>query len=189
METIRAFIAVDIGSEIRRQLAEVQRRLRPCHADIRWTNPQGIHLTLAFLGNLPIHLREPLEQALDQALQGMEPFDLEIAGTGTFGRPRAPRVVWAGIAHSPPLFEAQRRIVAALQTTGVAFDNKPFSPHLTLGRATSAKNAAALLDALEKEGRTVFGHVHVAAAELIQSELKPSGAHYTTLHRSAFSTA
>ncbi len=183
MDTVRAFIAVDIGNEIREKLDGLQRKLKKTHANVRWVKSQNIHLTLAFLGDLPIEKLPPLKSALDGSLLGMEPFELEAAGTGFFGRPSRPRVVWAGIADCPPLMELQRRTVDALQASGIEFDDKPFSPHLTLGRIKAPNHTESLLTKLEKYKNEPLGKTRIDEVQLIQSQLKPHGAEYTVLHR------
>ena len=151
---------------------------------MRWVKPQNIHLTLAFLGDLPIEKLPPLKSALDGSIPGMEPFELEAAGTGFFGRPSRPRVVWAGIADCPPLMQLQQRTVYALQRANIDFDAKPFSPHLTLGRVKALDHhTESLLAKLEKYKDEPVGQAHIGAVQLIQSELKSGGAEYNVLHR------
>ena len=97
METVRAFIAVDIGAGIRKALGKVQRNLQRAHTDVKWVKPENIHLTLVFLGNVPIDNIRPLEAAMDHAFQREEIFTLKISGTGTFGKPKHPigRIQWS----------------------------------------------------------------------------------------------
>jgi len=182
MDTVRAFIAVDIGDEIRGKLDELQRKLKKTPANVRWIKPQNIHLTLAFLGDVPAQTLPSLKAALDETVQGLGPFELEAAGTGFFGRPNRPRVLWAGMVDCPPLMELQNKIVGALQTSEIEFDNKPFSPHLTLGRIKAPNHTESLLAKLEKYKDELLGQTRIDAAQLIQSELKPHGAEYGVLH-------
>ena len=183
METIRAFIAVDIGDGIRGKLDELQRKLKMSHANIRWVKPQNIHLTLAFLGDIPIQKLPPLKTALDENIHGLGPFELEAEGTGYFGRPNRLRVIWAGIVDCPPLMELYRKTIGALQATQIGFDDKPFSPHLTLGRVKASNHTDSLLAKLEKYKNEPLGQNRINAVQLIQSQLKPRGAEYTVLHR------
>lgn len=184
MDTVRVFIAVDVGDEIRGRLEELQRKLRKVHSNVRWTGPGAIHLTLAFMGNVPVEELDRITSALALACRGVEAFAMEAAGTGTFGKPKHPRVIWAGIADCPPLMELQHRIGEALLAAGTAFDRKPFSPHITLGRVKSVDHhTTSLLDKLEKHRSADLGQTRVATVELIKSELTPHGAEYTVLHR------
>ena len=183
METVRAFIAVDMGGEIREKLDGLQRNLKKVHANVRWVKPQNMHLTLAFLGDLPVEKITPLQTALGGAFQGLEPFELDVAGTGFFGRPNHPSVIWAGIAECPSLMELQRKAVGALHVAEIEFDNRPFSPHLTLGRVKAPHHTESLLGMLEKGKTATFGRTWIDSAELIRSKLSPKGAEYTVLHR------
>jgi 2'-5' RNA ligase len=148
---------------------------------------ENIHLTLAFLGNVPIDHIRPLEAAMDQALQRLESFNLKAAGTGTFGKPKHPSIIWAGLEESPPLVALCEKTGSALHAARVEFDARPFSPHLTIGRVKSPKHITALLDVLALEKDFEFGNALITEVLLIKSVLKPSGAEYTVLHRTVLS--
>jgi len=185
METIRAFIAVDIGDAVREQLSKLQRQLRHAHADIKWMKPENIHLTLAFLGETSIDLIRPLETALEQMLEGQKAFEVHVEGTGTFGKPKHPRVVWTGLEESPALTALQKTTVKALEAAEIELDEKPFAPHLTIGRIKSPKHVDALYEELEKEKTTPFEKIDITEVQLIRSVLKPYGAEYRVLQRVA----
>jgi len=184
METVRAFIAVDIGDDIRGRLDELQRKLKKVHANVRWVNPRSMHLTLAFLGDVPREQIESIGQVIDRACEGQAPFKLEAAGTGFFGKPKSPRVLWAGIDESPALAKLQHRMAEGLMEAGIAFDDKPFSPHLTLGRVKAIdQHTGSLLQKIGKYADARLGEMRIDHVELIQSTLTPRGAEYTVLHR------
>jgi 2'-5' RNA ligase len=186
VETVRLFTAIDIGEEIREQLDGLQRRLKKLHANVRWVRPKSIHLTLTFLGNVPIDKTDSLKAAIDPACREIKCFEIEAAGVGTFGRPGHPRVIWAGIAACPPLTLLQQNIAEALLAAEIDFDPKPFSPHLTLGRVKGIdRHTNPLLEKIEKCRDAPIGRTCVDHAELIQSTLTPHGAEYTTLHKAA----
>jgi 2'-5' RNA ligase len=186
METVRLFTAIDIGEEIRARLDELQRRLKKVHANVRWTRPKSIHLTLTFLGDVPIDKIDSVKAAIDLACRGIKCFELQAAGTGTFGRPGHPRVVWAGIAACPPLTSLQQKIAEGLAHAEVDFDPKPFSPHLTFGRVKGIdRHTKPLLEKTEKYRDAPMGSTCVDHVELIQSTLTPHGAEYTVLHKAA----
>lgn len=189
MDTVRAFIAVDISHETRDKLDALQRTLKAVHADVRWVKPQNMHLTLAFLDHLSIQQISAVKTALDQACQDVISFELETAGTGFFGSPDRPRVIWAGVSDCHPLMELQQHVVEALLESDVEVDNRPFSPHLTLGRIKSPNHTDSLLVKLESYRQEPLGKTHIDAVKLFQSELKPHGAEYTVLHRVPLSAA
>ena len=184
METVRAFIAVDIGNDIRAKLDELQRKLNKVHANVRWTKPRTMHLTLAFLGNVSTDQIDNIKSAMNQSGAGLAPIQLKAFGTGFFGSPKDPRVIWAGITESPELDELQRRIIQNLHDAQVKFDSKPFSPHLTLGRVKGIdRHIPPLLEKLDRFRETELGSHTVDHVELIQSTLNPHGAEYRVLHR------
>lgn len=186
METVRAFIAVDIGKEIRARLDELQRRLKKVHADVRWVNPRNMHLTLVFLGNLPIEKVGAVKDVVEKACRDRHAFALAAQGTGFFGKPKHPRVVWAGLADCPPLLDLQGGIAQGLHTAGIPFDSKPFAPHLTLGRFREPdRHTGPLLERIEKYREAGLGTALIDHVEFIQSVLTPRGAEYTELHRAA----
>ncbi|HEY5621873.1 MAG TPA: RNA 2',3'-cyclic phosphodiesterase [Pontiella sp.] len=183
MNTVRAFIAIDIGDEIRARLDALQRRLKKVHADVRWVHPGNIHLTLAFIGDVPTDKTDMLKPLLDTGLSGVQPFSLKAYGTGYFGRPGRPRVIWAGIPDAPKLMDLQAKTIRALLNAGIEFDNKPFHPHLTLGRVKALNHTESLLAKIEKYKDAELGQTAVNAVNLIKSRLTPQGAEYTILHQ------
>ena len=186
METIRAFIAIDIGDEIRGRLDELQRKLKKVHSNVRWANPRNIHLTLVFLGDVPIEKIDSIKASLDQACRGIAEFELEAVGTGTFGRAGHPRLVWAGVEDCLPLAQLHQKIVEGLSRAEIDFDQKPFAPHLTLGRVKEIDHhAGPLLEKIEKYKNAPIGHTGIDLVELIGSHLTPRGPEYTVLHQVA----
>lgn len=183
MEPIRAFIAIDIGSDIRARLNELQQKLKLTAADIRWVKPEKMHLTLVFLGQVSLKEVQLLEKALGENLQSLKPFALGIQGTGVFGRRSRPNVVWAGTAVCPPLMELQKKVVAAVKAAHIDYHERTYRPHLTIGRFKSLNQLEPLFQTLEKEQEKDFGSLEVRSIQIIRSELKPSGAEYTVLHR------
>lgn len=183
MESMRAFIAIDIGSDIRARLNKLQQKLKLTAADIRWVKPENMHLTLAFLGQVSLEELQPLEKTLGETIQRQEPFALRIQGTGVFGRRSRPSVVWAGTTVCPPLLELHQKVVAAVKAAHIDYHENAYRPHLTLGRFKSLNHLDPLFQTLDKEQEADFGLLEVRSIQIIKSELKPSGAEYTVLHR------
>ncbi len=186
---LRLFIAIELSPEVRQAIGRVQddlKRRLPSKV-VRWTNPDGIHLTLKFLGDTPPDKAPAVREALAIAAAGFGPFDLRIAGFGCFPDPRKPRVLWVGIPDAPkPLAGLQRAIDLHTSRLGYARDTRPYSAHLTLGRVNDRLDPAqrkALTSLLEQ---TQVGEVGVAPVDevvLFQSDLQPGGAVYTALAR------
>lgn len=131
----RLFIAIELPAAVRRELIDVQQRLARRAPGFRWVAASQMHLTLLFLGETPEARLDDVAQVMDAAAAGMQPPDLALGSIGTFGRFSAPRVIWAAVEAPPALFALQQRLAGGCQARGLAVENRPFTPHLTLGRA------------------------------------------------------
>ena len=179
---VRAFIAVEINDAIRAGLADVQSTLKEANAHVSWVLPQNIHCTLVFFGDIFLSVLDSVADALSQAVKGVKPFEIEIAGLGYFGSAHSPRIIWSGIAGAvTPLVKLQNGLVTAILAAGLKPDLKPFSPHLTIGRVRSNRNAAGLVRAMEKNKNKSFGKLAVQRIVLMQSRLMAEGPEYTIL--------
>lgn len=179
---IRAFIAVEINDAIRAGLANVQSVLKEANGHVSWVRPQNIHCTLVFLGDIFLDSVSAAAHALVQAASACRPFEIEISGIGYFGSARSPRIIWAGVAgQTDVLIKLQDKITAAVLPAGLKPDLKPFSPHLTIGRVRSNRNAADLIRALEENKSKSFGKLSVQRIVLMQSRLTAKGPEYTLL--------
>ena len=181
-ETCRLFVAVELPEEWRRALGRLQEGLRARGlAGLRWVRPEGVHLTLKFLGGVPVPHVPRIEAALRAAV--VEPPDLELrlGAPGTFGGPR-PRVLWVGVTGDvPELAALQRRVEAALAPLGFAPEGRPFTPHLTLARvpegaAPALRRAVAQATADIRPPRAPA--FRVRSVSLMESHLRPGGAVY-----------
>jgi RNA 2',3'-cyclic 3'-phosphodiesterase len=167
---------------VRRELGEALDRLRPAARDVAWVAPGNLHLTLKFLGAVPEVRIEPIAGALTEVGKDSSPFEARIRGLGAFPSAGRPRVVWAGVADgAPEMVELAGRVDAALAALGVPRDERPFSPHVTLGRVRRPARNPVLADALGSAGTREFGRIRVASLALVRSELEPRGARYTKL--------
>lgn len=123
-----------------------------------------------------------LTSALTRAVTGLAAFDAEVRGLGAFPAPTHPRVVWAGIADgAPALVDVAGRVEVALAALGFPPDERPFSPHVTLGRVRQPGRAPALAGALAAGAGRAFGRTRVGRVSLMRSDLSPRGARYTEL--------
>lgn len=181
----RLFVAIPLDERLRTSLHEAAIPLKELGAKVSWSRPEAMHLTLVFLGDTFAARIPPWSRALDTAVAGMPCFTLSFADLGYFGRPRSPRVLWAGI-DSPPevLFTLRERIADALRAENAAFDERPFHPHVTLGRVRSGRHAGALAETLATLRRNPprLGTQRVGRVELIQSLRTPEGPSYQTRH-------
>ena len=182
---VRAFVAVELDEPSRQALAAALDRLRKTEAHVAWVPARNLHVSLVFLGDTPRTLVETIGLALDEAAVAVAPFSYEVADVGTFGNPRAPRVIWAGVAPCPPLMTLQSRMAASFKALGLPLDEREFRPHVTLGRVRSPRGADRLKRALSEVAGQRFGQVRADSVALMRSRLAPGGAEYTLLHRAA----
>ncbi|MBX3086678.1 MAG: RNA 2',3'-cyclic phosphodiesterase [Anaerolineae bacterium] len=189
---LRLFIAITLPEAIHAAIVPIQQRLErldTSHA-IRWASDDSLHLTLKFLGETPADRVEAISAAMQAACK-QAPFRLNIEGLGWFPTLRSPRVIWLGVTGDVPalhhLRDAVERTVAPL---GFPTEARPFSPHLTLGRTRQQASKAALASFAEEAGQlpvAQLGSWQVPELVLMRSDLRPSGAVYTVLARTALS--
>jgi len=187
MLSMRAFIAVNIPVGIKRKLqAEIEKLSTLSHAgSVRWARPEGIHLTLKFLGEITkSHLGE-IQQTLEGEIEKHPMFTLSIGGFGCFPNSRRPRVLWIGIAEETgALTTMQTAIEEELGQLGFVKEGRSFHPHLTLGRVRrniSLSDLNQIQDAVEMYVVGQIGQFEVREIHLVRSILKPSGAEYSSL--------
>ena len=184
----RLFISVNLTPELLETLTDLQNRLKHQLASqpLRWARPEGIHLTLKFLGDTETGRIEAIVRALTQAVEPHQTFELGVGGLGCFPNERKPRVLWVGV-HDPE--ERLRRLAAsvddAVSGLGWKRENRPFTGHLTLARVKKYahnRDKQALsesLAAVEVAGK--LGALPVQTVHLMRSQLHPDGAVYTSL--------
>ncbi len=182
---IRVFVALDIGDAVRKALVEEVRDLRKTHPRVKWVAPDNIHLTLAFLGDIPGERVGEIGKSLESVASGFEVFECSVKGLGWFGSPRSPRVVWAGMPENAELMLLQAGIAEALRQLGYTPEDRPFHPHLTLGRVKFSKDAAGLAGLLQSRADKEIGPFRVDRILTLRSELQPRGPLYSVLHEAA----
>lgn len=194
MEQIRTFIAIELPDNIRAALDRLQSSLKSeRQLFVRWAHPEGIHLTLKFLGNIGAERVPKIAEAMAGACLGIPAFRLELNGLGVFPNLRSPRVVWVGlIGEVEKLLQLQARVEQAFNPLGFPAEDRSFTPHLTLGR---------LREGTLREERLRFGELvastpaetmpsfDVDAVSLMRSQLAPSGAVYSRLESASLEKA
>ncbi|HEX8145853.1 MAG TPA: RNA 2',3'-cyclic phosphodiesterase [Pyrinomonadaceae bacterium] len=187
-ESIRVFCAVELPGEIRAAVAAHAARLRRDFPDARasWARPEGLHITLKFIGGVEAARVEALSRAACAAAEGFSTFGLSVEESGTFPPRGAARVLWLGVKDaSGRLAQLQRRLEHECEDAGFPREPRAFKPHLTVARLRAPQGSHALSEA---HRRTPFGPHHFEVSELlvIRSELGPGGSRYTPLSRRTF---
>jgi len=173
---MRLFIALNLPAEERARIHAAAAPLRAAGLPVRWVEPESIHLTLKFLGEVARARLAEIRAALAQAAAAAAPLRLDVEGIGAFPNPRRARVVWAGIRLTPGLAALQEAVETRLVPLGFAREGRPFQPHLTLGRSRppgGVTGAESLMRGIEL--RNAFT---ASTLDLMESTLSPRGARY-----------
>lgn len=175
---IRAFVALALDDRVREAIGHLQRQLAPRLAGIRMVRPEGIHLTLRFLGETSPEQASRLRSALAEAAADCAPAQAQVAEVGTFPERGSPRVLWLGVAVPEEVRELQRSCERAARRIGFEHEARAFRPHLTLGRWRD-RAPRPELPAVD------LGTTRLETLVLYRSELHREGAVYTPLERFA----
>jgi 2'-5' RNA ligase len=185
MARLRTFIGVDIGKAIRDRAVALQEKLGRLGTDVKWVEPENLHVTLLFLGEVDNREVPAVCRVVAQETQNHAPFAMTIEGAGCFPTPRRPRVLWIGAGQGaeelcalhdglePPLLElgCYRR------------EERKYKPHVTLGRVRSDRATDKLAAELTKQAGWQGGQTTVQEILVLSSELTPKGPVYSVLSR------
>lgn len=180
---MRTFIAVDLAPEIKITLESLIRSVRKNSGGIKWVRREAMHLTLKFLGDIPDDKVGAVGTLLERIAAAGRPFPLRLKGMGTFppGGMMNARVLWAGIEEDPGIMELQAALEAEFEKAGFPREDKPFHPHLTLGRVKSTEGLEPVLRELERHREADLGEMRVTVLTFFQSVLSSSGPEYKML--------
>ncbi len=180
-ESIRSFLAFDMENEtVKKRLASVQKLLAQTGADLKLVEPQNIHITIRFLGDVTPNTVEKIFEEMKKIQ--FTPFNVQINSLGAFPDLRYPRVVWAGITEgADQLKNVFNQLEPRLRSLGFAPDSKGFSPHLTIARVRTGINKAQLAEFVAKNVNYDFGSIKAECLRLKRSDLTPRGPIYSTL--------
>ena len=185
MEKIRAFIAIELPVEVKQALSRLQVKLKTASAPVKWVEPDNIHLTLKFLGDISTELTGRITAALQDASRGKRPFDIGVSGLGAFPNLKKARVVWVGLTGELAKLERlQQSIETGLEPLGFTPEGRPFTPHLPIARVRDYARPddrlalGELISSISLEREYKIG---VKAIHLIKSQLTREGPIYTKI--------
>jgi|SRR5579871_1058207 len=176
---MRLFTAIDLPAEVITTLGSLITRLKPT-AQINWSPIANLHITTKFIGEWPEDRLPELTTAL-QALPVRPPIEISIEKLGFFPNPHSPRVFWAGVHAGDSLTTLARDTEDSLAALGIAREQRPYSPHLTLARIKTPGKQPALLQAVARLPSLDFGRFTADRFFLYRSKTAPSGSVYTKL--------
>jgi 2'-5' RNA ligase len=186
MKTVRSFIAISLPAELRLGLAKLQIRLKTSNKPwIKWTDPNGIHLTLRFLGDVPVDRINEISRVMAEAAQEIPPFQLKTQSLDVFPNLKQVQIVWLGLGGElNKLGQLHKQIESGLTRLGFAPETRTFRAHLTLARLrpqTSAderyKTAQLITNIKPEKNYTI----RVETISLMRSQLNREGARYSQL--------
>lgn len=189
---MRTFVALELPSEIKEHLAGIQNKLKSSGADVKWVEPENIHLTLKFLGEINEKKLDKIVSILDELSKNKNAFYLRLSSLGAFPKINSPRVIWIGVdkgdAETKDIAKALEEKIASI---GIPKENRPFSSHISIGRLRSGLNRQKLVNDLldlqlnfENEAKEFL----VTKITLFKSTLTPKGPIYEVLKEANLKT-
>src|SRR3989304_7158575 len=174
-DSIRSFLAFDMESDtVLNRLKAAQALLIQAGADLKLVEPQNIHITVRFLGDITPDTAEKVFEEMKKIQ--FTPFNVQISGLGVFPDLHYPRVVWAGMTEgADQLKNVFTQLEPRLQGLGFTPDPKGFSPHLTIARVRSGTNKAQLAEFINKNANYDCGALKAEGLRLKKSDLTPKG--------------
>jgi 2'-5' RNA ligase len=185
MARLRTFIGIPIDKGTRVNLLTLQETLAEVAPDVKWVEPENLHLTLLFLGEVDDREVHSVCRVVADVCASQPPFSMSLEKAGSFGNPRRPRTLWVGVgagaqevcalhdALEPPLLDlgCYRR------------EERAYTPHLTIGRVRSDQPNDALAKLLSRQTTWQGGQMNVREVHVMSSELGRDGPTYTILSR------
>jgi len=185
MGRLRTFIGVDIGKTIRDRAVALQEKLSPSTNGVKWVEPQNLHVTLLFLGEVDDREIPAVCRAVSEQTAEHLPFEISVEKLGCFPHPRRPRVIWIGVGEGAQelgtLHDGLEPLLLALGC--YRREERRYRPHVTLGRVRGERPADQLAAVLAQNQDWKGGKIPVSEVLVMSSELTPQGPNYTVLSR------
>lgn len=185
MDRIRVFLGLNFPLPVVRRLVDdvkgLQASVRQAGLEVAWVPAANIHLTLKFLGSIEPTLVEAIRDRLRARGEPRAPFEIEAFGLGAFPSLERPRILWAGVKPSAPLDELAGMVESSLVELGFPAEERPFHPHLTLGRVRHG--AGTLEPLLGSRAPVAYGAGRMQEIVVYQSRVLRQGAEYSVLER------
>lgn len=184
--SVRSFIAIELTKEIKDKLNKIQDELEKSNADVKWVEPENIHLTLRFLGNVEEKKLEDIKRILEKISEKHIRFSIELSGIGAFPKISSPRVIWIGIEKGEELFQIFSELEDELNKIGFKKEERGFSAHITIGRVRSPLNRVKLSEEIKKMNSIPRLSSSVNKITLFKSTLTSKGPIYEVIFEANF---
>lgn len=185
MEIIRSFIAVELPDEIKLELKQLEAQLKSGRRyAMKWVDPDSIHLTLKFLGNIAVDRSGEITKVIEDAARGISPFQVNVTGLGVFPNSKRVQVTWVGLGgQTGKLEQLQQNIESGMEKLGFIPEKRKFTPHLTIARFRNHASLGERQDFGQLIAGTKFnaGTFVVDSISLMKSQLTREGAIYTRI--------
>jgi 2'-5' RNA ligase len=179
---LRTFIAVSISPSVLSSIEKMMRTIQANVEGVHWVEPKNLHITLKFLGDVPLNDLPQLIRAVTQSVEKTPSFDLVFHGFGVFPSRESPKTIWIGCREgSEELGRIAERINEGLIPLGFPREARRFSAHLTIGRIKRAVQCSPLMSLFDEQQNRSFGSCSVSEVQIFSSELTRRGSIYDEL--------
>ena len=180
MSKVRSFLAIEIESRLKDNIAKVTQEFKKIDSDIKFVSNENLHLTLKFFGNIDDFQLKQIKSSISLVLRDFNMFNIKLGGVGAFPNKNHIKVIWIGMEDNEILYELQFRLDDEFAKLGFNKE-KNFKSHLTIGRMKTGKNKNKVKKIIEKNENIIIGDFSVKSICLKKSNLTPSGPIYETL--------
>jgi len=171
-DRLRTFIGISLSSSVLAGIEKSVRLLRAELEEVRWVETKNLHVTLKFLGDVPLNDLPQLIRAVTHSVRQIDSFDLTFQGFGVFPNRQSPKTIWIGCREgSEALGQLAESINEGLRPLGFPKEARKFSPHLTIGRVKKTSPDSPLIALLDEQQNRLFGSCSVGEVQIISSEL------------------
>jgi len=188
---MRTFIAIELPGEIKNSLSHLQEQLKDAGADVKWVQPNNIHLTLKFLGEIDDKKLEKITKIIDDTAKEKNKFQIRISSLGAFPKIDFPRVIWVGLDSGDKETKGiAKDLEEKIAKIGIPKEDRPFSSHITIGRTKSSLNRERLVQDLKNKAELGGEKLEFYATSitLFKSTLTPHGPIYEILKETNLKT-
>jgi 2'-5' RNA ligase len=182
----RIFIGIKVNpsSALLLKISELKSFL--LNSEIKWVELDNMHVTLMFLGDVEVSQLPEISLHLESISKSFKPFEIKLVGFGKFGTHKSSSVIWVGIKQAKDLILLADRIAGAMCNLGFEKENRPFKPHLTIGRVKTYCNEENLSQFIERNTHNIWQHIEIKEFILYESLLQPSRPKYKALEYFGF---